>query len=88
MYPRGIVTLMIMAGSYPLQVTNKHNFFILQCDHRKAYPQSLESSHVYILLEGKVPNRTRNWGNKRRPSASTRMLLGSPRVKRKPYMDD
>ena len=28
-YPRGIVTLMVTAGSYPLQVTNKHNFLVV-----------------------------------------------------------
>ena len=29
MYPRGIVTLTVMVGSYPLQVTNKHNFLVV-----------------------------------------------------------
>ena len=28
-YPRGIVTLTNTAGSYPLQVTNKHNFLVV-----------------------------------------------------------
>ena len=28
-YPQGIVTLMVTAGSYPLQVTNKHNFLVV-----------------------------------------------------------
>ena len=28
-YPWGIVTLTIMAGSYPLKVTNKHNFLVV-----------------------------------------------------------
>ena len=28
-YPRGIVMLMVTAGSYPLQVTNKHNFLVV-----------------------------------------------------------
>jgi len=28
-YPWGIVTLMVMAGSHPLQVTNKHNFLLV-----------------------------------------------------------
>ena len=28
-YPRGIVTLTVMAGSYPLQVTNKHNLLVV-----------------------------------------------------------
>ena len=28
-YPKGIVTLTITAGSYPLQVTNKHNFLVV-----------------------------------------------------------
>ena len=28
-YPPRIVTLTIMAGSYPFQVTNKHNFFVV-----------------------------------------------------------
>ena len=28
-YPRGIVTLMVTIGSYPLQVTNKHNFLVI-----------------------------------------------------------
>ena len=28
-YPWGIVTLTVMAGSYPLQVTNKHNFLVV-----------------------------------------------------------
>ena len=28
-YPSGIVTLTVMAGSYPLQVTNKHNFLVV-----------------------------------------------------------
>ena len=69
-YPRGIVTLTVTAGSYPFKVTNKHNFFgsrltfVLQCDYRKSYPQSLESIHLHVLLEGEVPNRTRSWRNK------------------------
>ena len=29
MYPRGIVMLTVTAGSYPLQVTNKHNFLVV-----------------------------------------------------------
>ena len=28
-YPRGITTLTVTAGSYPLQVTNQHNFLIV-----------------------------------------------------------
>ena len=28
-YPRGIVLLMVTVSSYPLQVTNQHNFFIV-----------------------------------------------------------
>ena len=28
-YPSGIVTLTVTAGSYPLQVTNKHNFLVV-----------------------------------------------------------
>ena len=28
-YPRRIVTLMVTASSYPCQVTNKHNFFVV-----------------------------------------------------------
>ena len=28
-YPQGIVTLTVTAGSYPLQVTNKHNFLVV-----------------------------------------------------------
>ena len=28
-YPRGIVTLIITAGSHPFQVTNKHNFLVV-----------------------------------------------------------
>ena len=28
-YPRGIVTLTVMAGSHPLQVTNKHNVLVV-----------------------------------------------------------
>ena len=28
-YPRGIVTLTIMASSHPFQVTNKHNFLVV-----------------------------------------------------------
>ena len=28
-YPRGIVMLMVTAGSYPHQVTNKHNFLVV-----------------------------------------------------------
>lgn len=28
-YPCGIVMLMVIAGSYPLQVTNKHNFLVI-----------------------------------------------------------
>ena len=28
-YPRGIVTLMVTTGSYPLKVTNKHNFLVV-----------------------------------------------------------
>ena len=29
MYPQGIITLMVMVGSYPVQVTNKHNFLVV-----------------------------------------------------------
>ena len=29
MYPRGIVTLTVTTGSYPLQVTDKHNFLVV-----------------------------------------------------------
>ena len=39
-YPRGIVTLMVMVGSYPLQVTNKHNFLIV--DSRSSYNVIIE----------------------------------------------
>ena len=28
-YPRGIVTLIITAGSHPFQVTNRHNFLVV-----------------------------------------------------------
>ena len=28
-YPRGIVTLTVMASTYPLLVTNKHNFLVV-----------------------------------------------------------
>ena len=28
-YPRGIIILMVTAGSYPLQVTNRHNFLVV-----------------------------------------------------------
>jgi len=28
-YPRGIMTLMVAAGSYPFQVTNQHNFLVV-----------------------------------------------------------
>ena len=28
-YPHGIVTLMVTVSSYPLQVTNKHNFLVV-----------------------------------------------------------
>ena len=28
-YPRGIVTLTVIVGSYPLQVTNQHNFLVV-----------------------------------------------------------
>ena len=28
-YPQGIVTLTVTAGLYPLQVTNKHNFLVV-----------------------------------------------------------
>ena len=91
MYLWGIVMLTVTAGSYPLQATQllgNRLTFILQCDHRKVYPQSLEISHFHVLLEGEVPNRIGNWGNKRRPGASARMLPGSLGVKRKPYMDN
>ena len=29
MYPRGIVTLTVTTGSHPFQVTNKHNFLVV-----------------------------------------------------------
>ena len=29
MYPKGIVTLTVTAGSHPFQVTNKHNFLVV-----------------------------------------------------------
>ena len=28
-YPRGIMTLMVVASSYPFQVTNQHNFLVV-----------------------------------------------------------
>ena len=29
-YPRGIIILMVTAGSYPLKVTNRHNFLVVE----------------------------------------------------------
>nr|XP_023921246.1 uncharacterized protein LOC112032717 [Quercus suber] len=92
-YPWGIVTLMVTASSYPLQITNKQLFgsrltVVLQCGYRKAYPQSLESNYFHLLLEGEVSNKTRGWRNKRRPGASKGMLPGGPDLKGKPYMGD
>ena len=39
-YPRGIVMLTVTAGSYPLQVTNKHNF--LEVDSTSSYNVIIE----------------------------------------------
>ena len=74
------------SGNQSTQLPSSRLTFVLQCDHRKAYPQSLESSHFHILPEGEVPNSTRHWGNKRRLGAGARMLPGSLGVKRKPSM--
>ena len=41
----------------------------------------VESSHFHVLPEGEISNRTRNWGNKRRPGVGARRLPGSLGVK-------
>ena len=48
----------------------------------------MESVHIHILPESEVPNRTRNWRNKGRPSVSTRILPGNAVIKGKPYIGD
>ena len=45
-YPRGIITLTITVGSYPLQVTNRHNFLVV------------DSPSSYNVIIGRpTPNR-------------------------------
>ena len=89
-YPKGIVTLTVTAGSHPFQVTNKHNFLVV--DSPSSYnvinPQPLESCHFYVLPEGKIPNRTGDWRNQRKPGLRKRMLSGCPSLKGEPYVDD
>lgn len=63
-YPRGIVTLTVTAGSYsplgnqPAQFLGGRLTFVLQCDHRTTYTQPLEGCYFHVLFEGKISNRT------------------------------
>ena len=48
-YPRGIVTLTVTAGSYPFQVAKRHNFLVVD-----------SPSSFHVLPKGEIPNRMRN----------------------------
>ena len=92
-YPKGIVTLTVMAGSHPFQVTDRHNFLVvdspsLQCDHWTTNLQPLESCHFHVLLEGKIPNRIGGRRDKRGPGLGKRMLSGRPGLQGEPHVDD
>ena len=46
----------------------------------------MESGHFHVLLESEVFNGTRSWRDKRRSGAGKGVLLGSPGLKREPYV--
>ena len=92
-YPKGIVTLTVTAGSHPFQVTNRQfssgRFtLVLQCDHWTTNLQPLESCHFHVLLEGKIPNRIGGRRDKRGPGLGKRMLSGRPGLQGEPHVDD
>ena len=52
--PKGIITLTIIAGTYPAQVTKEIDFLIVDCP--STYTQLANSSDDNILLEGEISN--------------------------------
>ena len=90
-YLRGIVTLTVTAGSYPLQVTNKHNFLVV--DSPSSYNVIIgrltlnrwKAAISIYCLKVKFPME-QGVGEKRRSSAGKGVLPSSPSLKREPYV--
>ena len=90
-YLQGIVTLTVTAGSYPLQVTNKHNFLVV--DSPSSYNVIIErltlnrwkAAISIYCLKVKFPME-QGVGEKRRSSAGKGVLPSSPGLKREPYV--
>jgi len=70
--PKGIVTLTVIAGTYPAQVIKEIDFLIVDCP--STYNIILGRPALNILLDGKVSNSPRSKRNQRRPSSGKRML--------------
>ena len=74
--PVGTITLPVVVGSYPQQVTREVNFLVVdcfifvQCHYRKTNPEQLEGNNVYLPSISQIPNGV--WD---RPS--TRRSVGS-----------
>ena len=69
----------LLSGGLPITVRR---------DHRKTHAQPLESSNVYILHEGKIPNWTWYRRSQRRPGVIQRMLPSCSSHEGEPHLDD
>lgn len=71
-YPKEVVTLTIIARTYPAQISKEIDFLVvdfLSTDNWTTNFESSKSSHSNILLEGEVPNGLWSGENTRRSSS-------------------
>lgn len=71
-YPNEVVTLTIIARTYPAQISKEIDFLVVDClstDNWTTNFESSKSSHSNILLEGEVTNGLWSGENTRRTSS-------------------
>ena len=84
--PKGIITLTIIAGTYPAQVTKEIDFLIVDCP--STYTQQANSSDDNILLEGEISNNAWRRRNQRRSSSGKNVLPSYLSIWGEPHMGD
>ena len=84
--PKGIITLTIIAGTYPAQVTKEIDFLIVDCP--STYTQQANSSDDNLLLEGEISNNAWRRRNQRRSSSGKNVLPSYLSIWGEPHMGD
>ena len=69
-FPRGIISLLIIVGSHLAQVIKEVDFLIINFPFRMTNSKSPQGHNFYILPEGEIPNPSRDWRNLWRPAFS------------------